>query len=133
MLPTGNSKIRTLHGITWKDELAWMEDMKGKEWKKVLTDAQEIWKGQTKGLDDIASIFQAEITASSYISHLPFFQANQIKIASVGTTFIHWSWEDSEKIYTAADLDTCKVFPNFTWVIEEVKEAKGAEVYQFGQ
>lgn len=123
--------MRSVHGITWKDDLAWMEDMKGGDWKKIIEKAQQQWKKESKGLNDVASLMSAEIAAASYVSHLPLFQANEIQIASVGTTFLHWCWKDNvDKVRAAADIETCKSLPGFAWVMETVEEAKGAEVYQ---
>lgn len=123
--------MRSIHGITWKDDLAWMEDMKGTQWKKTIEKAQQRWKDESKGLDETAKLFAAESTAASYVAHLPMFQGNLIQIASVGTTFLHWCWEgQTDKIHAAADVETCKRLPGFVWAIETVEEAKGAEVYQ---
>jgi hypothetical protein len=38
------SAVRTLHGITWHDDLAWMEDMKGKRWTSHIHSEQARWK-----------------------------------------------------------------------------------------
>lgn len=132
-----SKKTRTLHGITWTDDLAWMESMRGYAWETKIKEHQKRWKEQTKGLKSTAELFAAEIKAANSVAMIPLFQArgsnkeeDWIDIAKGGTTFIYWSWHTKDKIHAATDLDTCKRFPGMVWAVETVDEAKGAEVYQ---
>jgi hypothetical protein len=132
------SGIRTLHGITWTDDLAWMESMKGKAWTDLIHKKQEKWSEKTNSLEEEANIFASEIHAANEVSTIPLFQArgsnkeeDWIQISRGGTTFLQWCWrEKKETVFSAADLDTCRKYPGMVWVIEEVKAAGGAEVYQ---
>ncbi len=124
--------IRTLHGITWTDDLGWMDSMEGPMWREHIQKHQARWKDRVKDCKGDARVFSAEIDAANTVAMTPLFQTNEIFISKGGTTFLHWRWktDESSTILPASDLDVCDRFPGMVWVIEDVKEAKGGEVYQ---
>ena len=43
--------VREVQGITFTDDLAWMEEMKGPRWEKLIKEEQENWsKAVPQGL-----------------------------------------------------------------------------------
>ena len=43
-------ELRTIHGITWQDDLAWMEAMKGNKWKNHIQKERARWNTALNGL-----------------------------------------------------------------------------------
>jgi len=117
---------RTVQGVTWKDDLAWMEDMKSLRWKTHIAKAQSKWSNFIDGLDDRHRI-EMELDSASTRPHAMLFRAPSVDIGIEGTMTRTWKWRGSKRSYSVADLDSRT---GHVWVIEEV--GNGAELYAVG-
>jgi len=116
---------RTIHGITWKDPLAWMEDMKGKRWKEFIKTEQEHW--QTR-VEKTKPLLRNQLE-SELKNNEPFMFGNYgVQIAMKGTVNIAWRFEDRPE-HKAIDVELCKKYPGFVWAVEEAPDSHGAEQY----
>lgn len=119
--------LRTLHGITWRDELAWMESMKGDRWKKFIGEQQNRWDSLVESEKDILPLFSAELEAAKQTSGVPLFRAagGTVEIGVGGTFSMLWRWAGEKETYVASELQARR--GGWVWAIEEVGD--GAEVY----
>jgi hypothetical protein len=116
---------RTLHGITWRDELAWMEDMKGDRWATFIKTQQAKWDTLVETEKETIPLFSAELEAAKKISAVPMFRAGGTVEIGVGGTFsMMWRWTKENKVHGASELQARK---GYVWAIEEI--GNGAEVY----
>lgn len=123
------TSIREIHGVRWKDTLAWMEDMKGPQWNSLLHKYQVRWKNLCKrsSLDSEIKLIQNEIVEARTILTTPLFRAgNSVEIEAEGTNSILWNWKGQQGNH-AADLDWCRKFPSLVWVTED--NSSGRENY----
>ena len=122
------SAVRTIHGIIWHDDLAWMEDMKGKRWTSHIHREQGRWKKAIEPLQDTIQILADELESESKTLHTMLFRAGsgQIEIGVAGSMTIQWKYKDEDLIRTATTLET-DVKGDCVWTIEEVGD--GAELY----
>jgi len=122
------SAVRTLHGITWHDDLAWMEDMKGPRWTSHIHKEQARWKKVLNPLQDSIQILADELESANKTLHTMLFRAGsgQIEIGVAGSMTIQWKYKDEDLIRTATTLET-DVKGDCVWTIEEVGD--GAELY----
>lgn len=120
-----------LHGVRWKDDLEWMEEMKGERWKKFVEQQQKRFSQQIDSVDEPIDLLAKELEAASLTSKAQLFTAanKQIQIGYRSRFSLQWNWVGGEK-RIAVDLDVCSKYPGYVWVIEEAEESKGAEVYQ---
>lgn len=120
------STERTIHGITWKDDLAWMEDMKGSRWNKFIGQQQAVWQEVIAPLKSDIQLLTVELEAAYRVSHAPLFRAagGQVEIAFKGAT-VEWKWKGEQHCRQASDLDARR--GGYVWVTEDV--GAGAEVY----
>lgn len=120
------SAERTVHGITWKDDLAWMEDMKGARWKKFIKEQQAVWEEITKPLKQDIQLLALELDAAYRVSHAPLFRAagDQVEIAFKGAT-LEWKWKGDRTVRQASGLDARR--GGYVWVTEDI--GAGAEIY----
>ena len=118
---------RTIHGVTWKDDLDWMESMKGDDWDDTRDRAQKRWKAAIKPLKSEISLISSEIDGALRVSQAMMFRAagDHVEIGVGGTNNITWKWKGRPELYTVANLDTRR--GGYLWAVEEVGE--GAEVY----
>jgi hypothetical protein len=117
---------RTVHGITWRDDLAWMEDMKGERWERFIKEEQAVWKELIKPLESDIYILAAELESAYRISHLPMFRAasGQVEIAFKGAS-LEWNWKGGKVSHIAADFYASR--GGLVWAVEDV--GKGSELY----
>ena len=118
---------RTVHGITWKDDLAWMEDMKSDRWKKHIQKEQERWTKAVRPLNKEVPLIVAELEAAKKMSGARLFGLDEIQIAHYGTMSYSWCFTDNTIIQSAADLDLCRKIRNRVWAVEASEN--GAEEY----
>lgn len=114
---------RTIEGITWKDDLAWMESMKGEAWDTHIKNEKKRWDLAIKNLD-IQPIIR-ELQNSFKDSHAFKFKAVGIRIAIIGTNAIEWKYTDSSILHSAVDILTDS--KGNIWTVEEAGE--GEELY----
>jgi protease II len=118
---------RTVHGITWKDDLAWMEDMKSERWKKYIRTQQERWKNAVEPVNQEIPLLVAELEAAKKVSGARLFGNDQIQISHHGTMSYSWSFSDESHIHSAADLDICRKIRNRVWSVQASDD--GSEEY----
>ena len=120
------STKRTIHGITWKDDLAWMEDMHGEKWKTFLNEQQDVWKELITPLKSDIQLLSIELDAAYHVSHARLFRAagNTIEIAYKGSV-LEWNWKGDKFIHQASSLDARR--GGYVWVTED--DGSGAEIY----
>jgi hypothetical protein len=117
--------IRSLHGITWRDELAWMEPMKEARWEEFIHKQQNRWDSKLDEVSDVIPLFMAELDAARKTAAAPMFQAAGIDISVGGTVSMSWRWKGESEVHTASDLVVRR--GGYCWAVEEV--GNGAEVY----
>jgi hypothetical protein len=117
---------RTVHGITWKDDLAWMEDMKSDRWKKHIQKEQERWANTVESVKRDIPLLVAELEAAKKMSGARLFGLHEIQIAHYGTMSYSWCFENTPP-KSAADLDVCRKIRNRVWAVEASEN--GAEEY----
>ena len=117
---------RTVHGVTWNDDLSWMEAMKGDKWQAVIKKAQDGWADAIQPLKSQISLISAEIDGALRTSRAMMFRSgDQVEIGMGGTNNIQWKWKDRSTVYTVSDLDARR--GGYVWTVEEV--GAGAELY----
>jgi hypothetical protein len=118
---------RSLHGITWRDELAWMECMKGKRWEDFIREKQTQWDSKVDKVSESIPLFMAELDAAKKTAAAPLFQSagGLIDISVGGTVSLSWRWRGDSEVHMASDIYARR--GGFCWAIEEVGD--GAEVY----
>ena len=118
---------RTVHGITWKDELAWMEDMKSPRWKQYIKKEQERWVSTIEPVKEEIPLLVAELEAAKKVSGARLFGNDQIQISHHGTMSFSWCFSNDSTNHTAADLDVCRKIRNRVWSVQASDD--GAEEY----
>ena len=119
--------VRTIHGISWHDNLAWMENMKGSRWNSHILAEQKRWKRALVPLQDTIKILEDELEAASQTFHTMLFRSGggAIEIGMAGSMTVSWKLKGKEKIRTATTLET-NHDGSVVWTIEEVGD--GAEL-----
>ncbi len=120
---------RTIHGVTWKDPLAWMEEMKSKRWKDFVSTEQEHWQRQvSKTKESLRTLLKTELEASSAMNNAYLFGSLRVEVAVKSNVNLSWKFENKES-REAVVFDICKKYPGFAWVVEEAPGSGGAEQY----
>jgi protease II len=119
---------RTIHGITWHDDLAWMESMKGKPWTSHIQKEQKRWDDVTKPLEDSIQILSGELDSFGKTLHTMLFRTgnSNIEIGMESGVSISWKWKNETETRRASILDA-NPSGSRVWTIEEIGE--GAELY----
>lgn len=120
-----SSMFRKTHGITWTDDLAWMESMRGPKWTNLIRKHQRTWASLVEPLKDQIATINAELSANS----VPFlFHTGQgeveIQIGSSGN--IRWRFKGSPLVHDCKNL-IASLKAHYVWNVDDVGE--GAEVY----
>jgi hypothetical protein len=128
------SDEREIHGVRWKDDLAWMEEMRGERWNRLIKSEQNRWDQTLKktGADKLVPVIKEELIAQTIIPSTPLFEAHgKIQISLTSLHSIRWKWIDSveKQMKDGITLDVCTRFPSMAWVIEEDTASKGRELY----
>lgn len=110
--------IRTLHGITWNDDLAWMESMDSTRWKSCVKEEQERWAAATKNLD--TTVLEAELHEEPVFA----FTADTIQVAAGNTLSYEWRWSPDSRENQASDLYCAG---DYVWAINDT--SSGSENY----
>ncbi len=99
--------IRNLGYLKWKDPLAWMERMSGKQWDKLLKMEKHTFNELAKKSDVLARQMEEELElVHQYIQNLGFSIAcNTIDIYIDRGTLFSWKWKWSHELKKAHDLD----------------------------
>jgi hypothetical protein len=118
--------IREIQGVRWKDDLAWMEEMKGSRWQSLLHKHKKRWDALKKS-DDTSDLIEKELEAAKQVSKARLFRAGKVELSIEGTNTICWNWIGQEEEKSAADLDWCRKLPNYVWVTED--NSAGCENY----
>jgi len=119
---------RTIHGITWHDDLAWMESMKGKSWNSHVLREQRRWDEVTKPLEETVKILADELDSASKTLHTMLFRAGNsaVEIGMQSGSSLVWKWADEKEHHIAATLEA-NSSGSHVWTIEEIGD--GAELY----
>jgi protease II len=121
---------RTVHGVTWKDPLAWMEDMKGKKWKDFIETEQEFWQSQVEKTKlSLRRQLESELEGYKTLQEAFVLGSQGIQVSMRGNSNICWKFDETKSEHQAANLDFCKEFPGFVWTVEEMEKSHGAEQY----
>jgi len=110
---------RTIHGVTWNDDLEWMESMRGNTWNSFIKNQQKRWVSELEPLRDEITLITSELDRR--VSS-PMFRAGAATV-SYEPYNIQWKFPGSYT-HKSADLDRRG---KYIWSIEEV--GGGAEVY----
>jgi len=116
---------RTVQGITWHDDLAWMEAMKGDRWESLLHKSQEIWKSAVRKTHGIAKI-RKQISKATAVAKQMRFSAGLVEIGHIGTMAYCWRWKGETDVRTVSDI--C-VKEDCVYVSYEDSSVVGAENY----
>jgi hypothetical protein len=113
---------REVQGITFTDDLAWMEAMKGPRWDKLIKEEQTTWSKVAQA----PSRIREQIKKATAIGRQMRFVSGPVEIAHIGTMAYQWRWKGDAKINDAADLCT---LGNTVFVSYEDTTVEGAENY----
>lgn len=120
---------RTVQGITWHDDLAWMEVMKGHRWESFLHKSQEIWtsavaKAKTSSILKI----RKQIAKATAVAKQMKFSASAglVEIGHIGTMAYCWRWKGERDVRQVSDI--C-VKGDCVYVSYEDSSVVGAENY----
>jgi len=113
--------VRKVHGITIKDDLAWMEKMDSSKWKKFIKDEQETYSSFLDPLRNYVEGVKRVLESSGRISSQLRFSKGNVSYGHSGTLNYKWKFNHIETIYTCAAL-----FPegDFVWSIEDTGSGK---------
>ena len=113
---------REVQGITFTDDLAWMEPMKGPRWDKFIKEEQANW-AKVVAPASLPRI-RENIKKATTIGRQMRFVSGPIEIAHIGTMAYQWRWKGDGQVHDAADLCTSgdTVFVSF-------EDSHGAENY----
>lgn len=115
---------RTVHGITIRDDLAWMEPMQGAAWEARVHEEQKHF-AKLAGQPDVrkvARVLEKELEEEfeSY-GHCKFGEGSGIEVGELGT--LSWTWRFSSEAegkgswHVAGDL--CTDGKGHVWAVEE--------------
>ena len=125
------SAERTVHGITWTDNLAWMEPMKGGKWKSLINKQQKRWKTLTDPSKDLAKEISVELEASFTAAHAMMFRAAHglVEVGMGFSGFVRWKFADSSHIHEGANIIAARTNKSKAnvWAVEDVGD--GSELY----
>ena len=118
---------RTVHGITWEDDLAWMESMKGIKWTSVVRKNQQRWKNLIEPLTDQVTTITSELVNAQRLSQAMNFRAagGHIDVGVIGHS-VRWSPSGSTDYHESACLRSSGSGES-VWVTDDVGE--GSELY----
>jgi len=99
--------VRDLGYIKWKDPLAWMERMSGKQWDKLLKEEKHTFNELAQKSDILARQMEDELEqVQQYIQNLGFSIAcNTIDIYVDRGSLFSWKWKWSQDLKKAHDID----------------------------
>lgn len=106
---------RTLHGITWRDDLAWMEPMAGSRWNAFVRAEQAHWSAAIADQTEQIHLLTTELKEAKTMFQAPMFRAGGAAVSVRGTEALTWAWPEST-VHTAADLVATK---DGLWAIED--------------
>lgn len=120
---------RTVQGITWHDDLAWMEAMKGDQWESFLHNSQKTWKeavakAKANGIPKI----RKQIEKATAVGRQMRFSASAglVEIGHIGTMAYCWRWKGETESRQVSDI--C-VKGDCVYVAYEDDTVSGAENY----
>lgn len=120
---------RTMHGITWTDDLAWMEAMRGPKWAGAVRKEQKRWKELIEPLKDEIAVLEKELECGVASAHMMFFRSvdGLIEGGMGAAGSIRWKLFNSDLVHESE-----KIWANGTdvWAVEDVGD--GAELYAIG-
>jgi hypothetical protein len=118
---------RTVQGITWTDDLAWMEPMKGDQWESFLHKSQDIWKSAVASSHGIPRI-RNQIKKATAVGRQMRFSASEgsVEIGHIGTMAYCWRWKGEHEVRQVSDI--C-VKGDCVYVSYEDDTVSGAENY----
>ena len=124
---------RTIQGIRFTDDLAWMESMKGPRWERLIKDEQEKWSKAVSSLSgSTLSRLRSQIKKATSIGRQMRFVSGPVEIAHIGTMAYQWKWKGSHHVRDSNDsndvADIC-TSGNTVFVSYEDTKVAGAENY----
>jgi len=117
---------RTVHGVTWKDDLAWMEPMKGADWDTFVNLEGDKWSSLTQSLDTRSSQYQ--IKKELAVSSQKRFVSGPVQLGHLGTMAYSWKWDSAAKEDDSIIADLYER-DGYVWTSSEDSSVVGAEVY----
>jgi hypothetical protein len=121
---------RSLHGISWKNDLSWMDSMKGSRWNSFLESEKKEFHSLANAATHHTSfpLLQKELESSLTLSQAPllYSQSKSIQVCQKGSFTYSWNWIPAS---TFPSLDAADIYVkgSLIWTIEDVGE--GAEIY----
>jgi hypothetical protein len=110
---------RHIHGISWTDDLAWMESMKGSRWNETIKAERKKWNNEIGFTTDI----QEELAESIEKGFSPPYNIGPVSIRKTSIRDYEWTLHGTTK--HAVQI---KVSPNgYIWYIEDT--SYGKEIY----
>jgi hypothetical protein len=117
--------IREVQGIRFTDNLAWMEEMKGPRWDRLIKDEQTTWNKEVSSSGSILSR-RSQINKATAVGKQMRFVSGPVEIGHNGTMSYEWRWKGEEEKHNAADLCTSG---DTVFVSYEDSTIAGAENY----
>jgi hypothetical protein len=115
-----------MHGITWTDDLAWMDAMRGPKWTGAVRKEQKRWNDLIEPLKDEIAVLEKELECGFTSAHEMLFRsADGLIEGGMGAAgSIRWKLFNSDLVHESE-----KIWANRTdvWTVEDVGE--GAELY----
>ena len=104
-----SAEVRNLPYLSWYDPDAWMENMSGSRWFKMINKEQALYDSLLKK-SEVAKLipeFTEEMKQVEPMSHLPVFTigGGVIKISLERAGKFKWSWAWEDKQHDAYDID----------------------------
>ena len=115
--------VRKLKFLTWRNNSAWMETMKGPRWNRLLAKEKALSKPLiTEKVKHLAKAFEKELVVSRQLQKLEGFQIHNgtIIIASGGSKYFwRWAWSQTYK-----EMSDIEVYNNRVYYTRDEKEDK---------
>ena len=120
---TGNP-VRDLSFLSWRNDSAWMETMRGARWHRALHQEKRFWNQLTRPahIQKMAKTFEQELRDAQSVTKMESFSigCGSIHIMSTGGNF-QWKWAWSNKPHMASDIDYYDSKAYFTTTDEKDK------------
>jgi len=110
---------RHIYGMSWTDDLAWMESMKGSQWKETIQVERKKWKKEIGYTQDL----QEELKTSIELTFSPPYTVGPVTIRRTGMRDYEWTLNGITRhaVQLHVSLD------GYIWYIEDT--SSGKEIY----
>lgn len=121
---TGNP-VRDLSFLSWRNNSAWIETMRGPKWHRALAQERRFWNQLTDSpyIEKTAKTFEHELKDAAALSKMESFSigCGSIHIMSAAGGNFLWKWAWSNKTHMASDIDYYQSKVYFTSADEKDK------------